>query len=106
MPRVTYVEFDGTPHEIDAEVGTSLMLNAINNNVPGIDADCGGECSCATCHVILSDEWFNQLGEPSENEDAMLGLNPERTDNSRLSCQIPVTEEMDGLVVSLPEFQF
>ncbi len=106
MPRITYVEFDGTPHEVTAEIGISLMLNAINNNVPGIDADCGGECSCATCHIILSDEWFDKLHEPSENEDAMLGLNPERTDTSRLSCQIPVTEDMDGLVVTLPEFQF
>lgn len=106
MPRITYVEFDGTEHEIDAEIGVSIMQNALNNNVPGIDADCGGECSCATCHVILDDEWFFQLGEPSENEDAMLGLNPERTEHSRLSCQIPVSEEMDGLVLSLPEFQF
>ena len=106
MPRITYIEFDGTQHTIDAEIGVTIMQNALNHGVPGIDADCGGECSCATCHVILNEEWFYSLGEPSENEEAMLGLSPERTEYSRLSCQLPVTEEMDGLVLNLPEFQF
>lgn len=106
MPSITYVEFDGTEHTVDATVGISLMRNALNNNVPGIDADCGGECSCATCHVILSDDWYNSLNTPSEDEEAMLGLNPEITQTSRLSCQIDVTDEMDGMRVELPEFQF
>ena len=106
MPSITYVEFDGTEHQVNAELGVSIMQNALNNGVPGIEADCGGECSCATCHIILSDDWFYRLGELSENEESMLGLNPERTELSRLSCQIPVSEEMEGLVVTLPEFQF
>ena len=82
------------------------MRNAMDNDVPGIDADCGGECSCATCHVILTDEWYFRLGEPSSDEEAMLGMNPEITPTSRLSCQIEVSEELDGIRVELPEFQF
>ena len=82
------------------------MRAALDNNVPGIDADCGGECSCATCHVILSSEDYLVLGTPSEDEEAMLGLNPETSQTSRLSCQIKVTEDLDGIRVQLPEFQF
>lgn len=106
MPQIKYIEFDGTEHEVNAEVGVSIMQNALNHGVPGIEADCGGECSCATCHIILDDDWFYRLGELSENEEAMLGLNPERTELSRLSCQIPVADDMEGLIVNLPEFQF
>ena len=106
MPKITYIEHDGTTHEVDAAVGTTVMNAALDNLVPGIDADCGGECSCATCHVMVQGEWMKVVGQPGETEESMLDLNPERQENSRLSCQIPVTEELDGLVVQLPEFQF
>lgn len=105
MPSITYVEFGGEKHHIEAANGTSVMRVAIDNGVPGIDADCGGECSCATCHVIVTDQWMDLVGPPNENEEAMLDLNPEREANSRLSCQIEVTDALDGLVVQLPEFQ-
>lgn len=105
-PQITVVTFDGTKHEIEGEVGLSLMKNIIDNGIPGIDADCGGECSCATCHVILQEDWYDKLGEPSSDEEAMLGMNPDITPTSRLSCQIPVTEELNGLYVEVPEFQF
>lgn len=106
MPKITYIEHDGTTHEVDAEVGSTVMNTALDNLVPGIDADCGGECSCATCHVMLEGDWMAKVGQPGETEESMLDLNPERESNSRLSCQIRVTEELNGLVVNLPEFQF
>ena len=82
------------------------MVAATNNLVPGIDADCGGECSCATCHVLIDADWQARLGARSEQEESMLDLNPDRTDESRLSCQIPMTDELDGITVRLPEFQY
>ena len=106
MPQITFIEHDGTEHKINPNSGNSLMRAAVDNLVPGIDADCGGECSCATCHVILTEAWFDKLGEPSENEEMMLSLNPEKCPTSRLSCQIKVTDELDGIRVQLPEFQF
>ena len=106
MPRITFIQFDGTERVIDAENGASVMNVAIDNLIVGIDADCGGECSCATCHVLVSPEWLNVVGQPSEREDSMLDLNPDREENSRLSCQIEVRDELDGLVVHLPEFQY
>ena len=106
MPRIAFVEHDGTVHEVDVEPGSSLMRAAIDNLVPGIDADCGGECSCATCHVVLTDDWFERLGSPAVREEEMLDMNPERQMTSRLSCQIQVTEELEGISVQLPEFQF
>jgi len=105
MPTITYIEFDGTRHEISGEHGSTVMRVAIDNGVPGIDADCGGECSCATCHVIVSNDWMEVVGPTGEMEECMLDLNPEREANSRLSCQIEVTDDIDGLVVRLPEFQ-
>lgn len=106
MPKVKFIEHNGTEHVVEAEVGKSIMLTAVENLVPGIDADCGGECSCATCHVIVEDEWSVKTGSPSESENSMLDLNPDRVERSRLSCQIPVSEELDGIVVHLPEFQY
>ena len=106
MPKITYIEHDGTTHEVDAATGTTVMNAALDNLVPGIDADCGGECSCATCHVMVQGEWMDVVGKPGETEESMLDLNPERQENSRLSCQIEVTDALDGLVVQLPEFQF
>jgi 2Fe-2S ferredoxin len=106
MPKITYVSHSGQEHIVDAPVGTTVMNAAVDNGVPGIDADCGGECSCATCHVMVDEAWFGKTGGPNTNEEAMLDLNPERTPTSRLSCQIPVTDLLDGLRVNVPEFQF
>ena len=94
MPKITYIEHDGTEHNVDAPVGTTVMNAALDNLVPGIDADCGGECSCATCHVMIDPSWMEKVGQPGETEESMLDLNPERQDNSRLSCQIEVTEQL------------
>lgn len=106
MPKITFISHNGKENVVDATEGLSLMSAAIDNGVPGIDADCGGECSCATCHVMVADSWFAKTGGPNTNEEAMLDLNPERTPTSRLSCQIKVTKALDGLVVNVPEFQF
>ena len=106
MPTITLVEFSGAEHPIEAEAGKSLMQNALDNAIPGIDADCGGECSCATCHVLIPEAWMEKVGTASEQENSMLDLNPDRQDNSRLSCQIELTDDLDGLVVNLPEFQY
>ncbi len=106
MPKITYIQFDGTESSVDANPGTTVMNAALDNLVPGIDADCGGECSCATCHVLVDESWMAKVGQPSVAEESMLDLNPDRQPNSRLSCQIPVTEDLDGLVVNLPEFQY
>ena len=106
MPQVQFIEFNGTKHNIDANNGDSIMITATTNLVPGIDADCGGECSCATCHVLIESEWMSRVGTADDQENAMLDLNPDREPNSRLSCQIAVTDELNGLVVNLPEFQY
>ena len=105
MPKITFIEHNGTEHQVDADVGSSVMRAAIDNLVPGIDADCGGECSCATCHVSVDPAWMDKVGRPEDREESMLDLNPEREQNSRLSCQIPVTDALDGLKVTVPEFQ-
>jgi len=105
MTKVVFVEHDGSEHAVDVENGTSLMQAAVNNLVPGIDADCGGECSCATCHVIVTEEWSAKVGGPSAPEASMLELTPERSPSSRLACQIEIKDELDGLRVRLPEFQ-
>ena len=106
MPRIKFIEFNGTEHDIDATNGESIMTAATSNLVPGIDADCGGECSCATCHVLIDADWQAKLEPRSETEESMLDLNPDRTDESRLSCQIPMSDDLDGIVVRLPEFQY
>ncbi|TDI88981.1 MAG: 2Fe-2S iron-sulfur cluster binding domain-containing protein [Gammaproteobacteria bacterium] len=105
MAKITFIEHDGTEHVVDVEPGSSVMQAAIDNLVPGIDADCGGECACATCHVMVDDGWTENVGRPGEREDEMLDLTPERETTSRLSCQIEVRGELDGLIVRLPEFQ-
>ena len=106
MVQITYVEHDGTEHVVESQTEVSLMQVAIDNLVPGIDADCGGECSCATCHVMVNENWLEKVGPPGEMEESMLDLNPERQENSRLSCQVEVSEDLDGLRVTMPEFQF
>ena len=105
MPKITYIEHGGTEHAIDAESGVSVMETAIKNMVPGIDADCGGACACATCHVYVDPAWLEKVGKPEAMEESMLDFAAEPKENSRLSCQINMTDELDGLIVRLPEFQ-
>ena len=105
MAKITYIEFDGTEHVVEVRNGLSVMEGAIKNNVPGIDADCGGACACATCHVYVDEAWGEKTGKPSAMEESMLDFADEVKPNSRLSCQIRVTADMDGLVVRLPERQ-
>ncbi len=105
MPKITFVEHNGTSHEIDAEKGLSVMEAAVKNMVPGIDADCGGACACATCHVYVDDAWAAKIGKPEAMEESMLDFASEPKSTSRLSCQITMSDELDGLKVHLPEFQ-
>ena len=105
MPQVTYIEHNGTEHRIELEPGKSVMQGAFDNGIPGIDADCGGECACATCHVYVQEPWLARTGTPGEQEASMLSFAATKQDNSRLSCQIPMTEALDGLVVRMPEAQ-
>lgn len=106
MPKITYIAFDGNETTVDAKEGMSVMQTAVNNGVDGIVAECGGACSCATCHVYVDEGWFDKLPEAQSMEKEMLDfvMNPQPT--SRLSCQIKVTAELDGLVVSTPESQY
>lgn len=106
MAKITYIEFDGTTHEVDAKNGMTVMEAAIKNMVPGIDAECGGACACATCHVYIDEAWTGIVGKPEEMEEDMLDFGFDVRENSRLSCQISVSDELDGLVVRLPEQQF
>lgn len=105
MAKITYIEFNGKEHVLDVPQGLSVMQGAIENNVRGVIAECGGACSCATCHCYVDDAWVDKLGEKSDEEAAMLDAVCEPRPNSRLSCQIKVTESLDGLVVHLPEKQ-
>lgn len=105
MPKIKYIEHDGTEHEVDVPSGLSVMEGAIRNMVPGIDADCGGACACATCHVYVDEAWAGKTGERSSMEESMLDFASDVQDNSRLSCQIRITDALDGLVVRLPEEQ-
>lgn len=105
MPQVTYIEHDGTAHQVELEEGLSVMRGAVDNGVPGIDADCGGECACATCHVFVDEAWLAQCGTPSEQEASMLSFAATAQPNSRLSCQITMSKALDGMVVRLPEAQ-
>lgn len=105
MAQITFLSHDGESHTVDIVEGQSLMQIATNNAIPGIDGDCGGECACGTCHVIVDSDWVDRTGTQGEDEEEMLSLTPEREPTSRLSCQITVTEAMDGLTVTLPEYQ-
>ncbi len=105
MPTITLIEFSGTEHTIEAEVGKSLMQNALDNAVPGIDADCGGACACGTCHCFVGESWGDFAGEADPMEESMLNMRPDREALSRLSCQIEVSDSMEGMVVRLPEYQ-
>ena len=105
MPKITYIEHTGTERTIDAKAGATVMETAIQNNVPGIVAECGGACSCATCHVHIDEAWSAIVGPPSPMEEDMLDFAFDVKPTSRLSCQIKVTEALDGLIVRTPEQQ-
>ncbi|MCC5996025.1 MAG: 2Fe-2S iron-sulfur cluster binding domain-containing protein [Oceanicaulis sp.] len=105
MAKITYIEASGAEHAVDVEDGLTVMEGAIRNLVPGIDADCGGACACATCHVYVDSDWADRTGPRSSMEESMLDFASDVRDNSRLSCQIKVSEALDGLIVRLPEQQ-
>jgi 2Fe-2S ferredoxin len=105
MPKITYIEHTGKEHVVEAPVGQTVMEAAVKHAVPGIDADCGGACACATCHVYVDPGWAGKTGEASSMEQSMLDFANDVEDTSRLSCQIKITPELDGLVVRLPKSQ-
>lgn len=105
MTKISIIAFDGTPFDLDAENGSTVMENAIRNGVPGIEAECGGACACATCHIYVDEAWTAEVGEPEPMEEDMLDFAYDVRPNSRLSCQIKVRDELDGLVVRVPERQ-
>lgn len=105
MPTITFIEQDGTRRTVDAETGSTVMEAAIRNGIPGIEAECGGACSCATCHVYVDEAWSEKVGKPSPMEEDMLDFAFDVRPTSRLSCQIKVTDELDGLIVNTPEQQ-
>ena len=105
MPKITYIEPDGERIETEGENGSTVMETAILNGVPGIVAECGGACSCATCHVYVDDEWMDVVGRPSPMEEDMLDFAFEVKETSRLSCHMKVRDELDGLIVRVPTRQ-
>ena len=105
MAKVTYIEHSGKSHTIEVPNGLSLMEGAVQNNISGIDADCGGSCACATCHVYVNEKWFDKLSNKEDAEEDMLDLAFEPKKNSRLACQITVTDNLDGVVVKMPSKQ-
>lgn len=105
MTKLTIIAFDGAAHELDVANGSTVMENAVRNSIPGIDAECGGACACATCHVYIDDAWSATAGGPEPMEEDMLDFAQDVRPTSRLSCQIKMSDELDGLVVHLPEHQ-
>ncbi len=105
MAKITYIEFDGTSHVVDVSPGMSVMDGAISNNIPGIEAECGGACSCATCHVYVDPAWVEATGSAQNIEVGMIESAMDLQETSRLSCQIEVSDELDGLIVRMPELQ-
>ncbi len=105
MAKITYIEHNGKSHTVDVSNGLTVMEGAVQNDIPGIDADCGGSMACATCHVYVKDDWFNKLSPKNEGEDDMLDQAFEPTSSSRLSCQIQISDDLEGLKVHLPEKQ-
>lgn len=106
MPKVSYIEANGQSHEVDLDAGVSLMQGAVDNMIEGIVAECGGSCSCATCHCYIDQQWLDKLEPATEMENDLLECVTEPKDNSRLSCQIVISDDLNGLVVHLPESQF
>ena len=105
MAKIIYIEHSGKSHTIEVQNGLTVMEGAIQNNVPGIDADCGGSMACATCHVYVKEEWFNKLPKKEDGEEDMLDMAHEPNKFSRLSCQLTVSDELEGIIVNLPEKQ-
>ncbi len=105
MVKIRFIEHTGVEHNVDALKGETLMSAAINNLVPGIDADCGGNCACGTCHIVIEKEWLGSSGEIGSDEQSLLTMTPEISEGSRLACQVVVTPALEGAVVRLPEFQ-
>ena len=105
MTKLTFIAHDGTSFDVEAENGSTVMENAIRNAVPGIEAECGGACACATCHVYVDEAWREKVGGPSPMEEDMLDFGYDVKPSSRLSCQIKVSDELDGLIVRTPERQ-
>ena len=106
MPKITYIEHDGTEHSVDVANGLTVMEGARDNNIPGIEADCGGACACSTCHVYVDSEWVCKLPPKDDMEEDMLDFAWEPDlERSRLTCQLKITDELDGLIVQMPEKQ-
>ena len=105
MPKITYIDSSGNQKTIEVSNGLSVMEGAIQNKIPGIDADCGGSMACATCHVYVKEEWFNKLPKAEDGEQDMIDMAFEPKKNSRLSCQLIVSDELDGIVVTTPSKQ-
>ena len=105
MVKITLVDSSGKARVIEAEPGATVMETAIKHGVPGIEAECGGACACATCHVYVAEDWLSKTGSQSAMEESMLDFAENVEPNSRLSCQIKVTDEIDGLVVRMPQSQ-
>ena len=105
MPTIIFVDHDGTERAIEGTNGESVMETAVKNNIPGIDADCGGACACATCHVYVDAAWADKIGKPEDMEQSMLDFAENVTESSRLCCQIKVSNDVDGLRVTTPESQ-
>ena len=102
MPKITYIEHSGKLHTVEVPKELSVMEGALQNNIPGVDADCGGACACATCHIYVDEKWFDKLPKKADGEQDMLDMAFEPNKFSRLSCQITVADELDGLVVKMP----
>jgi len=105
MPKITYIEHNGKSHVVEVSNGLSVMEGAVQNNVPGIDADCGGSCACATCHVYVDEKWFSKLPNKENAEEDMLDMAFEPNEFSRLGCQITVTDDLNEMVVKMPSKQ-
>ena len=105
MPKITYIEHNGKTHIQEVSNGLTVMEGAIQNNIPGIDADCGGSCACATCHAYVDEKWIDKLKKKESTEEDMLDVAYQPNKYSRLTCQITVTDELDGLVVKMPSKQ-
>jgi 2Fe-2S ferredoxin len=105
LPKITYIEHDGTVHTVEAEIGSTVMETALKNDIASIVAECGGGCTCATCLVHVDEAWSDIVGKPSEDEEYMLDGAFEVKPTSRLSCQIEITEKLDGLIVRTPSYQ-
>ena len=105
MPKITYIEYSGKEHHVEMPLGFTIMEGAVKNSIPGIDADCGGSCACATCHVYVDENYLSKIPAAQEAEKDMLDFVNDPNDNSRLSCQIIITNDLDGIIVRMPKKQ-